>query len=413
VIPLAARIAPLAERRNRVGQAGAVLRSLEATDAALDYIRAYRPPATLDLVPPPISTAALKLLVARVAAAVALSANGKADPTALLGDDEHARVLYRAMAKGAQPPAMTTDPDWGATLVQWALAAWHDSLASVSVAASLARSGVQLQFGDRLARRKRSATPDLSGAFRAEGAPIRVSSSGTVATKLLPYSMGCIWTATESVLRNTGAAQIFNELMLDDTARMLDAAMLGTDPAVPGVAPAGLAHGIVPLQGGKPDTDLPGAIGDAIKAMGAANLDMRRARWVMSPAMMESLASVVGGQFGTVIYPELAAPGGGTKPLYRIPVMLSSSMPLDRILLINLDGIVARVDAPSLAATSEATVHEEDTTPLPIVDDAGVSAAPARSLFQTVTSAVRSVQQVGYERLDDAAVKLITGIDWT
>ena len=64
------------------------------------------------------------------------------------------------------------------------------------------------------------------------------------------------------------------------------------------------------------------------------------------------------------------------------------------------------------------TVHQEDTTPLPIVGGTvqppviGSIAAPVRSFWQTDTTGVRMFWDVGWAKRRAAAVAVVVGVTW-
>ena len=76
-----------------------------------------------------------------------------------------------------------------------------------------------------------------------------------------------------------------------------------------------------------------------------------------------------------------------------VPIIAASTVPATQLIL--LDGAhfaSGECDAPSIDASKEVTLHEEDTVPLPLasgVTGAAVVAAPERSMFQTACIALR------------------------
>ena len=75
-------------------------------------------------------------------------------------------------------------------------------------------------------------------------------------------------------------------------------------------------------------------------------------------------------------------------------LIVSATCPAGRVIAIDAaDFATAQGDAPRFAVSTDATLHEEDTTPLALgttgAQGSGVVAAPMRSLFQTDAVAVR------------------------
>ena len=72
-------------------------------------------------------------------------------------------------------------------------------------------------------------------------------------------------------------------------------------------------------------------------------------------------------------------------------------------------------DAPRFAVSTEATLHEEDTTPLALgsgVQGSGVLAVPMRSLFQTDAVAIRMSLYVNWVMRRTGMVQTIAAVTW-
>jgi hypothetical protein len=67
-------------------------------------------------------------------------------------------------------------------------------------------------------------------------------------------------------------------------------------------------------------------------------------------------------------------------------------------------------EAPRFEISDQATLHMEDTTPLPIVDG-GVPAAPVRSLWQTDSLGLRLIMPMNWIMRRPVAA-LINGVTW-
>jgi hypothetical protein len=64
--------------------------------------------------------------------------------------------------------------------------------------------------------------------------------------------------------------------------------------------------------------------------------------------------------------------------------------------------------------SDQATVHEEDTTPLPIVGPGGtpVTANPVRSLWQTDSLGLRLILNMNWALRRTGMVAVINGVTW-
>ena len=72
-------------------------------------------------------------------------------------------------------------------------------------------------------------------------------------------------------------------------------------------------------------------------------------------------------------------------------------------------------DTPRFAVSTEATLHEEDTTPLALgtgAQGSGVLAVPMRSLFQTDAVAIRMSLYVSWAMRRAGMVQAITTVSW-
>jgi hypothetical protein len=79
------------------------------------------------------------------------------------------------------------------------------------------------------------------------------------------------------------------------------------------------------------------------------------------------------------------------------------------------DFATALGDAPRFAVSTEATLHEEDTTPLALgtgTQGSGVLAVPMRSLFQTDAVAIRMSLYVSWAMRRASMVQAITTVIW-
>jgi HK97 family phage major capsid protein len=120
---------------------------------------------------------------------------------------------------------------------------------------------------------------------------------------------------------------------------------------------------------------------------------------------------------------------GGT--LFGIRVVVSATMadagvlagitgaPANFVIMVDADAFASvTADVPEFLVTDVATLHEEDTTPLPIsaVGAPNTVAAPIRSLYQTYSMAVRMVLPMNWAMLRPTGatgmVSWISGVGW-
>lgn len=329
-----------------------------------------------------------------------------------------AELIQRA----AQAPATTFTPGYAAELVHQTYAAFMDVLRGVSAVAKVDFRSDSFVNGSPIVvpyRVAKEAFPDnFEAAFRREGDPIRVGRLRTGARTLYPYSMAVIGHFTRELLRRSTPSieAMIRQAMLDDTASIMDALVFGNGAAVAGVRPAGLTNGIDPADT-RPATATP-TIADidadlnkmvkqlvAVRMMGGPSTS-----WVMNTANAVTLSSLQNA-LGGAAFPGTTAQGGNLK---GYPVAASSFFPLDRILLVDGAGVFMAGGTPEFDMSTEATLHEENTTPLPIgtAGTPAVVAAPVRSLWQTNSAALRMLEEISWDELRTGAVQELTGVAW-
>lgn len=315
--------------------------------------------------------------------------------------------------KAAQNPAMTNVPGWAEELTREAYGGFMDLIAPESVVPRIPM--VRYNFGGassiKIGMRK-DKTKNLAAGFRAEGAPIRVGAGVTDSRILTPKSLGVIGTFTNELFgRSTpNIEQLIRSWIVEDTAEALDKTFLD---AVAGSAirPAGLQNGLLAANTaastGVTAAAITADIRERMQAMADANLG-RRVVFVMNTARFIGIKLALT-PTGTLAFPEAA-----NGQLIGYPVITSVNVPSDVIFMVDAAELAFAGDAPVFMGTEVATIHEEDTTPLAI-GTAGAPAtvaAPARSLFQTNSSALRAIWEVDWNVARVGAVQTITAAAW-
>jgi HK97 family phage major capsid protein len=327
------------------------------------------------------------------------------------GDNEVLKSVAGIMTKAAQDPAMSNVAGWAAELVRESYGAFMDLLRGESVVPRLPLARYEFNGAASIKIPMRgAATPNLAGAFRAEGAAIRVGAMALTARVLTPKSMGVIgtWTA-ELMERSTPQIEaLIRDAMIQDTATALDTAFLGTTAGTLTV-PAGIqtyATGAdTTASSGATTANIITDVRGRMQQLMGQNLG-RRPVWIMNPARWIGVQLAVTAA-GTPAFPEAAA---GT--LMGYPVVTSTNVPAAIVYLIDAAELGFAGGAPRFMGTEVATIHEEDTTPLPIVDGTGAAAQPVRSLFQTNSAALRCVWELDWSILRPGAVQTLTAVAW-
>lgn len=331
------------------------------------------------------------------------------------GFDELRGVL---LERAAQNPAFTFVPGYAQELVQQTYAAFMEALQGTSAVAKVNFTSESFTNGSPIVvpyEVASSAFPDnFEAAFRREGDPIRVGRMTTAAKTLYPYSMGVIGTFSRELLRRSTPSieELIRKKMLRDTAAILDNVVFGAGAAVAGIRPAGLTNGIDPADT-RPATatptiaDIDADLQKMVKQLTAVRLmGGPQTSWVMNTANASALAGLMNA-FMQPIYPGVTGSGGVLK---GYPVATSTSFPIDRVLLVDGAGIFMGGGTPEFEMSTEATLHEENTAPLPI--SAAAPAVPVRSLWQTNSAGLRMVEEISWDDLRVGAVQELTAVAW-
>ena len=225
------------------------------------------------------------------------------------GQDDHLKAVAGNVVKGATAPAMTNVTGWAEELTRESYAAFLDLLQPESVIPRVPMNRFEFQGFSAINIPGRADTPNLAGAFRAEGDPIPVKQAATIKTQLTPKSMGVISTFTAELLRRSTPSieALIRKWIVEDTAVALDNQFLGNDAATP-LAPAGLqnlAGSNTLASTGSTHDAITADIKAMVQSMTAANLG-RRPVWIMHPSNLIALNMTLTA-VGTPAFPETAS----------------------------------------------------------------------------------------------------------
>jgi hypothetical protein len=321
------------------------------------------------------------------------------------------------IVKSAQDPAMTTVPAYAGALAKVVYGELVDLLRDAAILPTVIPAANNYQFeGASLLLPVRLGTQlDAAGGFRAEGGPITVKGLTFGSKTLTPKSLATILTATGEMLRRSSVdlAAYFRNAMAKDTARMLDQHFVGNS-APSAIAPAGARYGLAAGDTRASTGATASAIVTDVKAMLSALTtagmgDPATTKWLVHPKNAAALATLFTVS-GSRQFPETES-----GRLAGYPVVVSTAVPTDIVLLIDFSQYAFAMGSPEFLPTLVATVHEEDTTPLPISAPGAPNtvAAPTRSFFQTESWAIRMVADVDWLKLTDVGpVQELTGVAW-
>ena len=335
-----------------------------------------------------------------------------------VGEDELTRAVFSAITgKAATVPALTSTVGWAQELVRTEVGGLIESLRPVSVYPALASRGISFSFGRNgvISLPMRSATPTIAGSFVGEGAPIPVRQGAFTAIQLVPKKLAVITVFSREISEHSDPAieGILRDAIVVDTAVAIDNVLLDANPAT-AVRPAGLRNGVstlTPTAGG----GFAAVIGDLKQLVGALMTptlgNVRSPVWLMPPALAVALSLTPTTSGDNLPFRDEIGRG----MLLGWPTIVSASVTADTIYLIDAaDFATVTGDEPRFDVSDSATVHMEDTTPLPIATTGtpNVVAAPVRSFWQTDTLGIRMLMQMNWAMLRPGMVSYITSPTW-
>lgn len=316
---------------------------------------------------------------------------------------EATAVLCRA----DQTIGTTTVSGWAQELVQTVNSGFLQALTGMSVYPALRSRGVGLSFdGVGTIKLPRRNAGGAGGGFVGEGQPIRVGRITTAAAELTPKKMGVIVPfSRELAKRSTPAIEaIVRQGILEDTASVLDGVLLDATIGDT-VRPAGLLYGVSAAASGygggdhvAVKADFAALLAPFIAANAADNITV-----IMNPAQALSIAMMDGPNNNAGWFSGIAG---------RVNIVESTYATAGRLIAIrNSDFYTAIGDGPEFDINETATVHMEDTTPLPL-HDGSTPADPVRSFYQTATIGVRMLMDVSWVMGRPSMVQWIDGTSY-
>jgi hypothetical protein len=237
--------------------------------------------------------------------------------------------------------------------------------------------------------------------FIAEGAPAPVADLSTSGAILGPACKVLVQAAITGELQSASAEtaeRIIGMALSYSAAQSLDAAFFSSNAAVPGTSPAGILHGITAIISGAGGTGVNGCATDlsAIAGqIGKGGVSIDDLIFVMTPALATKARVFAGPHFDDKIFSSSYLPDGTVIGI--IPGGIAS-------------GYQGQVDVETAIA---ATLHTEDTAPLPIGTPGSppTVAAPTLSAFQAYLVIVKVRARMAWA-VQPACVATVTGATW-
>lgn len=362
----------------------------------------------------------------------------------LYGNNEEVKATFGMLhEKTATNAADTQTTGWAAELVAQEVDGFMRELQPISVFAALRARGRGLNFNGmssiKIPSRANYAGPGsgLSGAFVGEGGVIPVKQAATQSQTLNPYKLAVIsaWTNELSARSIVGVEALVREIILEDTARTLDAYLTDSVAAVANVRPAGLLNNVAgQASAGGSAANIITDLKYLFQAMQSARVGANPVL-VMNSMRLLGLSTITTAAGGFMFRDEVSA-----GRLLGVPVVSAPHIfPTGDVMILDVGSFVAANDAPRFMVSEQATLTmaSADTTPPTQAEGAGgavgtaeqvpprqgihvnedltqafAAGARAQSLFQTYTTAIRMVLPTAWGMVRSGAVGRITGAAW-
>ena len=302
----------------------------------------------------------------------------------------HDKIVQQIFTRAATTPAMTGVAGWAAELAQLRVNDALAALGAASAGAQMLKSGLVLDM-DGVGSISAPGFVAAAGnaGFVAEGLPIPVRQLASAAALLQPHKIGAIGVLTQEMADSSNAERLIGDVLARSAGLALDAALFDSTAAST-TRPAGLRNGIA-AQTASSATDLFEAFFEDV-------------------ATLLNAVSAVGGNGPFAM---IASPGRAAQMRMRfigedpaITVYGSTAAGNDLIAVATPALVAALSSEPDVETANAGELHMSDT-PGPIVNG-GAPAAPARSLWQTNSIAVKVRWPVTWALRDSRAVAWVT-----
>ena len=301
-------------------------------------------------------------------------------------------IVLRAVSA----PAMTSVAGWAAELARKIVI---DSLVgmgpSAAGAAVLRQSLVLTWDGNGLISVPGFVAGAGNAGFVAEGSPIPVRQLTAGAALLSPHKLAAIGVLTREMMESSNAEVLIGDTLMRSASAALDVALFGSAAATT-AQPAGLRNGITALTA-------------------SVNTDLGQAFYSDVSALINATAVVgAGGPYAFIGSPGLIAQMI-MRFLLQVDTVLDETNIIalgsvamgNDLMCVATNGVVAALSPDPVIETANAGELHMNDTPLAIVNG-GAPAAPARSLFQTDSIALKMRWPVTWAVRDPRAVAWLT-----
>ncbi|PSO30117.1 phage major capsid protein [Bradyrhizobium sp. MOS002] len=300
---------------------------------------------------------------------------------------------YDLELKAATGPARTDTAGWSAELIGVMVADIADRMLPQSVFSQLRAMGLQYTFSGNSVTRVPSVQPVPSGNFVAEGAAVGVGALLINSTNLPPRKAASIVALTKETLQGSAASveTSLETILREDLTLAVDNILLD-NVAGDAIRPPGLRAGIAGLT--------PTAAGTG-NTFDRAVADVEALLNAIKPAIKPALI---------VATPQSVTLGNMLLPT---PAIRAPFLPNRTVIAIDCAAFASIVGTIDLSSTEEALIHMSDTpAQIGVAGSPNAISAPAQSLFQTATLALRSLLDINRNLRRTGSVAWMTGVNW-
>jgi hypothetical protein len=301
------------------------------------------------------------------------------------------RVTTEWLMRSASVPAMTTVAGWAAELAHLVVMDALEALGPASAGARVLRGSTVLVFdGAGIISAPGFVASAANAGFVAEGAPIPVRQLSDSAVQMGPHKMAAIAVLTEEMVLSSNAETLIGDALIRSAAAALDVVLFDANPGT-AVRPAGLRNGVAALTASN-------------------NADAWSAYFEDASALINSVSAVGGaGPFilianpGRAVEMRLRAMGDQGNPY---SIYASNEIGNDLMAIAPQAIVAAIAPEPEIEISGATSLHMNDA-PLAIVNG-GTPAAPAKSMFQTASVALKMRWPVTWALRDSRGVAWLT-----
>jgi hypothetical protein len=331
--------------------------------------------------------------LARACVAIALGGRQRAADTVTRWDDASAFAIVR----GSVSPSDTSS---ASALGRQIMPLFFEALGPQSAAAELFGDGLQLSFDGAGAISLPALVADASkSGFVSEGAPIPVQQLYVENPALLhPKKLAVIVSLTREMAEGSNAVELFRDVLVRSTALALDVAVFGSN-AASAAAPAGLRYGVSALTASSNADEHTALLDDVATLFRAvAPISVRSPIFVAAPDRAGMM--------------QLRSPHG----LEPLTTLGSAALQgTNDVIAVAGDALASATgSAPQVEQVKDTLLHMESATPLAIGTPGSPAtvAAPATSLWQTDTIALKIKMPASWMLRDARGVAWLTAAKW-